>query len=169
VSAGNGRHRDERRDEFHEDPGEHLFAFTDGDLPFDDEDGAGVAAAGALGDAESLSRLRELLLGDTSARLRLLERDTGRADVRLARLVAALRETDGRLQRLERVDFNVGSFTSTGRDIGDEVSAIVPGISFRPTAGTVFRANYRYHWTHDFQGNDPARMAGFQVGFATYF
>jgi len=71
--------------------------------------------------------------------------------------------------RLERVDFNVGSFTSTGRDIGDEVSAIVPGISFRPTAGTVFRANYRYHWTHDFQGNDPARMAGFQVGFATYF
>ncbi|MEX2526545.1 MAG: TonB-dependent receptor [Gemmatimonadota bacterium] len=71
--------------------------------------------------------------------------------------------------RLERVDYNVGSFSSTGRDIGDEVTAIVPGLSFRPSPGTVFRANYRYHWIRDLQGNEPARMAGFQVGFATYF
>lgn len=71
--------------------------------------------------------------------------------------------------RLERVDFNIGSFSSTGRNIGDDVTAVVPGISFRPTAGTVFRANYRYHWSTDLQGNDPSRMAGFQVGFATYF
>jgi hypothetical protein len=42
-------------------------------------------------------------------------------------------------------------------------------VSFRPTPGTVFRASYRYHWIHDMQGNDPARAAGFQVGFATYF
>lgn len=71
--------------------------------------------------------------------------------------------------RLERVDYNVGTFASTDGSIGDDVTAIVPGISFRPTPGTVFRANYRYHWTTDLQGNDPARMAGFQLGFATYF
>jgi hypothetical protein len=71
--------------------------------------------------------------------------------------------------RVEHVDFNAGTFASTGLSIGDEVTAVVPGVSFRPTPGTVFRANYRYHWTKDFVGNDPARMAGFQLGLATYF
>ena len=71
--------------------------------------------------------------------------------------------------RLETVDYNVGTFSSTGSEIGDQVTAIVPSISLRPTSGTVFRANYRYHWATDFQGNDPARIAGFQLGFATYF
>ena len=71
--------------------------------------------------------------------------------------------------RLEAVDYNRDTFSSTGEPIGDEVSAIVPGVSFRPTPGTVFRVNYRYHWIHDMQGNDPARLAGFQLGFATYF
>ncbi len=71
--------------------------------------------------------------------------------------------------RLERVDFNVGTFASTGRDIGDEITAVTPGVSFRPSPGTVFRANYRYRWTTDFPGNDATRAAGFQLGFATYF
>ena len=71
--------------------------------------------------------------------------------------------------RLETVDYNVGTFSSTGSNIGDQVMGIVPSISFRPTSDTVFRANYRYHWATDFQGNDPARIAGFQFGFATYF
>ena len=71
--------------------------------------------------------------------------------------------------RLETVDYNVGTFSSTGSKIGDQVTGIVPSISFRPTSDTVFRANYRYHWATDFQGNDPARIAGFQFGFATYF
>ena len=71
--------------------------------------------------------------------------------------------------RLEAVDYNRGAFSTTGESIGDQVTAIVPTLSFRPTAGTVFRANYRYHWATDFQGNDPARIAGFQLGFATYF
>jgi hypothetical protein len=71
--------------------------------------------------------------------------------------------------RLDTVDYNVGTFSSTGSDIGDQVTAIVPSISLRPTSGTVFRANYRYQWATDFQGNDPARIAGFQIGFATYF
>ena len=71
--------------------------------------------------------------------------------------------------RLEHVDHNVGTFSSTGGSIGDEITAMVPGVSFRPTPGTVFRMNYRYHWIRDLQGNAPARMAGLQVGFATYF
>ena len=71
--------------------------------------------------------------------------------------------------RLERVDYNRGRFSSTGGKIMDDVTALVPGISFRPTPGTVFRANYRYQWTRDFVGNQAVRSAGFQVGFATYF
>ena len=71
--------------------------------------------------------------------------------------------------RLERVDYNRGTFSSTGQPIRDDVTAVVPGISFRPTPGTVFRTNYRYHWTRDFVGNPTIRTAGFQLGFATYF
>lgn len=71
--------------------------------------------------------------------------------------------------RLEAVDYNRGTFGSTSEAIGDEVRALVPGLSVRPSSSTVFRANYRYHWVTDFQGNDPARVAGFQFGFATYF
>jgi hypothetical protein len=71
--------------------------------------------------------------------------------------------------RLERVDYNRGTFASTGDPIRDDVTALVPAVSFRPTAGTVFRANYRYHWIRDFAGNPTSRMAGFQLGFATYF
>lgn len=71
--------------------------------------------------------------------------------------------------RLEHVDFNVGRFRSTGRAIGDQVSAIVPGISLRPTSTTVFKANYRWERIVDFAGNEPAKRAGVQVGFATYF
>jgi len=71
--------------------------------------------------------------------------------------------------RVEVVDYNVGTFASTGEPIRDDVTAVVPTVSFRPTSGTVFRANYRYHWSRDFVGNPTSRMAGFQVGFATYF
>ena len=71
--------------------------------------------------------------------------------------------------RLERVDYNMGRFSSTDGSIGDDVTTLVPGVSFRPTPGTVFRANYRFQWMTDLQGNEPARLAGFQVGFATYF
>ncbi|GAA4465023.1 hypothetical protein GCM10023189_45100 [Nibrella saemangeumensis] len=71
--------------------------------------------------------------------------------------------------RLERVDYNVGTFNETGGAIGDDLWVIVPGISFRPSPVTVIRANYRYHWTTDLLGNPPARTAGFQFGFSTYF
>ena len=71
--------------------------------------------------------------------------------------------------RVEYVDYNVGAFASTGRPIRDDVFALVPGLSFRPTPGTVFKANYRRHWTRDLLGNPIARLGGYQVGLATYF
>ena len=71
--------------------------------------------------------------------------------------------------RLEYVDYNRGSFDSTGDAIRDDVTAMVAGVSFRPSSETVFRANYRFHWTRDFPGNPTSRTAGVQLGFATYF
>ncbi|GAA0564027.1 hypothetical protein [Chitinophaga japonensis] len=71
--------------------------------------------------------------------------------------------------RLEYVDWNKGTFKSTGGSIGDDVFSIVPAISWRPTAQTVVRFNYRYNWQRDILGNPPSRLAGFQFGFSTYF
>lgn len=71
--------------------------------------------------------------------------------------------------RLEYVDWNKGKFKSTGGNISDDVFSIVPAISWRPGAQTVIRFNYRYNWQQDILGNPPAKLAGFQVGFATYF
>lgn len=71
--------------------------------------------------------------------------------------------------RLEYVDWNKGKFKSTGGNISDEVFAIVPAISWRPTAQTVIRLNYRHNWQKDILGNPPAKLAGFQFGFSSYF
>jgi len=71
--------------------------------------------------------------------------------------------------RLERVDFNRGTFGSTGLTIHDETNAVTASVSFRPAAGTVFRANYRRESSRDPAGNPPSKTGGFQVGFATYF
>ncbi len=71
--------------------------------------------------------------------------------------------------RVERVDYNRGTFISTGDAIGDEVTALVTGVTFRPVAGTVLKANYRHEWIRDLQGNATVRRAGFQFGLATYF
>ncbi len=71
--------------------------------------------------------------------------------------------------RLEYVDYNVGQFRETYQRVFDEVLAVVPGLSFRPLQQTVIRFNYRYHWQTDLLGNPPAKTAGFQVGFSTYF
>jgi hypothetical protein len=70
---------------------------------------------------------------------------------------------------LEYVDWNVGAFRETGGNIGDNLWAIVPGISFRPTAQTVFRINYRRQWQKDLLGNPPSNTAGIQVGISSYF
>ena len=71
--------------------------------------------------------------------------------------------------RLEYVDWNVGRFTSTGGNIAEDLWSIMPAISFRPTAQTVFRLNYRYQLQKDILGNPPSKLAGFQFGISTYF
>ena len=71
--------------------------------------------------------------------------------------------------RLEYVDWNKGKFRSTGTNIADHVFSVVPAISWRPTAQTVLRLNYRYNWQKDILGNPPSKLAGFQFGLATYF
>ena len=71
--------------------------------------------------------------------------------------------------RGERIDYNMGTFKFSGDTIADDVSAIAVGMSFRPSANTVLRANYRYHWITDNLGNPPVRLAGFQFGVASYF
>ncbi|MBD3631004.1 MAG: hypothetical protein GYB55_21355 [Cytophagales bacterium] len=71
--------------------------------------------------------------------------------------------------RLEHVDYNVGSFEETGGNIHDDVQAIVPALSFRPSSQTVIRANYRHIWETDLLGNPAAKTAGFQIGISSYF
>jgi hypothetical protein len=71
--------------------------------------------------------------------------------------------------RGEYADYNVGEFTNTGENIFDHVIAVVPAISFRTSAQTVFRFNYRYEWRRDILGNPPSKIAGFQFGLSTYF
>lgn len=71
--------------------------------------------------------------------------------------------------RFDYVDWNVGKFKETNTRIGDQIMAITPGVSFRPTSKTVFRVNYRYEWQKDII-NNPAEMAAtWYMGFSTYF
>jgi hypothetical protein len=71
--------------------------------------------------------------------------------------------------RLEYADWNVGTFRETGGNIGDNLWAIVPGFSFRPTAQTVIRFNYRRQWQKDLLGNTPSNTGGIQFGISSYF
>ncbi len=71
--------------------------------------------------------------------------------------------------RIEYVDWNKGKFNSTGGNIADEIFTLVPALSWRPTAQTVLRFNYRYNWQKDILGNPPSKLAGFQFGISTYF
>lgn len=71
--------------------------------------------------------------------------------------------------RTEYVDWNNDKFGSTGENIYDHVFGIVPGISFRPTAQTVMRLNYRYQWQTDLFGNPASKTAAIQFGISTYF
>ena len=71
--------------------------------------------------------------------------------------------------RLEYVDWNIGTFKSTGTNIGDNLWSIMPAISFRPTPLTVLRLNYRYLQQKDILNNPPAKTGGFSFGISTYF
>ena len=71
--------------------------------------------------------------------------------------------------RVEYVDWNKGTFKSTGDNISDHIFSIVPALSWRPTPETVLRLNYRYNWQTDLLGNPPSKMAGIQIGLSSYF
>ena len=71
--------------------------------------------------------------------------------------------------RLEYVDWNVGRFEETNGTLGDYVWSIVPSISLRPSAQTVFRFNYRYQEQTDLFNNPAALTGVFSFGFSTYF
>ncbi len=71
--------------------------------------------------------------------------------------------------RLEYVDWNKGTFTSTGGNIAEDLWSIMPAVSFRPTAQTVLRLNYRHQGQRDLLGNPRAKTGGFSFGISTYF
>lgn len=71
--------------------------------------------------------------------------------------------------RVDYVDWNVRRFHETQTKIGDELWAITPALSFRPTPRTVFRANYRYQWEKDVVNNPAEQTATWYFGFSTYF
>jgi hypothetical protein len=71
--------------------------------------------------------------------------------------------------RGEYIDYNSGTFSSTGTNIYDEISAVAFSIGFRPSQNTVLRANYSYQLLKDILGNPAVQRAGFQFGLATYF
>jgi hypothetical protein len=71
--------------------------------------------------------------------------------------------------RLEYVDWNVGTFRETGGNIGDELWSVMPALSFRPSAQTVLRLNYRHLRQRDIHGNPPSLTGGFSFGVSSYF
>jgi len=71
--------------------------------------------------------------------------------------------------RFEYVDWNVGTFNETGDNISDDLWAITPAVSFRPTSQTVIRLNYRIMRQQDILGNPPAKIGGIQFGISSYF
>ena len=71
--------------------------------------------------------------------------------------------------RGEYVDWNKGKFKETGDNIGDHLWSIMPAISFRPTAQTVFRLNYRIQKQTDILNNPPATTGVYSFGISTYF
>lgn len=71
--------------------------------------------------------------------------------------------------RLEYVDWNVGRFEETKGQIGEYTWSVVPALSLRPSAQTVFRFNYRFQQQWDLFNNPPALTGAFQLGFSTYF
>lgn len=71
--------------------------------------------------------------------------------------------------RVEYVDWNIGKFNETGGNMADDFYAIVPALSFRTSAQTVLRFNYRYQWQQDLLGNPVSRTAAIQFGLSSYF
>jgi hypothetical protein len=71
--------------------------------------------------------------------------------------------------RTEYVDWNYGKFKETKTNISDDIFAIIPAISFRPTAQTVIRLNYRFEQKKDILGNPASKTGVIQLGVSSYF
>ncbi len=71
--------------------------------------------------------------------------------------------------RFDYVDWHYGTFRETNTTIGDQLFAITPAISFRPSQQTVFRLNYRYQLQKDIINNPASKKASVLFGFSTYF
>nr|WP_211297995.1 hypothetical protein [Allomuricauda sp.] len=71
--------------------------------------------------------------------------------------------------RTDYVDYNIGRFTQTDTKIGDDLIALTPALSFRPSPQTVLRINYRYQWQQDILNNPASKTATWYFGFSTYF
>lgn len=71
--------------------------------------------------------------------------------------------------RLDYADWNVGKFSQTGQNVGNEYFALTPAISLRPDPNTVIRFNYSYAWVTDFLGNEPSEISSIIIGLSTYF
>lgn len=71
--------------------------------------------------------------------------------------------------RFDYVDYNIGKFSETSANIGDEIFAVTPALSFRPSPQTVLRINYRYQWQYDILNNPASKTATWYLGFSTYF
>jgi hypothetical protein len=71
--------------------------------------------------------------------------------------------------RVEYVDWNAGKFRETGTNISEDIFAIVPSLSFRTSAQTVIRCNYRLEWQQDLLGNPASHIQAIQMGISSYF
>jgi hypothetical protein len=71
--------------------------------------------------------------------------------------------------RVERVDWNVGTFAETSDKIYDEVFSVMPAVSWRPIPSTVIRFSYRVQRQWDLLGNPPAKTGAIQLGISSYF
>lgn len=71
--------------------------------------------------------------------------------------------------RTDYVDYNIGRFTQTDTKIGDDLFALTPALSFRPSPQTVLRINYRYQWQQDILNNPASKTATWYFGFSMYF
>lgn len=71
--------------------------------------------------------------------------------------------------RFDYTDWNIGRFKENNEVIGDELFAITPALSFRPSSQTVIRLNYRIQNQIDIVQNPASKTRSWLFGFSTYF
>lgn len=71
--------------------------------------------------------------------------------------------------RAEYVDWNRERLDVTNEPAGDDAWSLMPAISFRPSAQTVVRFNYRFMKDRDVFKNPAKRTDAFSLGISSYF